>query len=63
MKTVRVILFPEAEEVYDFLNREAPDSKNEQAILNAVNKKVELIKENIHYGQPIAKKLIPPEYL
>jgi hypothetical protein len=23
---------------------------------------VELLKENIHYGQPIAKKLIPVEY-
>ena len=31
-------------------------------ILTAVNKKVELIKANHHYGNPIAKKLIPKEY-
>ncbi len=31
-------------------------------ILNAVNKKIELIKLNMHYGNPIAKKLIPTEY-
>lgn len=63
MKKVRVVLSPEAEEVYNFLNKEASDSKNEQAILNAVNKKVDLIKENVHYGNPVAKKLIPSEYV
>ena len=62
MKTVRVILSPEAEEVYKYLNEQAPTSKTERMILNSVNKKVELIKANHHYGEPIAKKLIPKEY-
>ena len=62
MKKVRVIFSPEAEEVYKYLNEQAPHSKTENMILNAVNKKVELIKSNIHYGTPIAKKLIPDEY-
>ena len=62
MKKVRVILSPEAEEVYDFLNKEAPNSKIENTILNAINKKKELIKANPHYGDPISKKLIPEEY-
>ncbi len=62
MKKVRVILSPEAEEVYNHLNEEAPKSKTEQTILNAINKKVELIKANPHYGNPIAKKRIPQEY-
>ena len=62
MKTVKVVLSKEAEEVYKYLNREAPNSKNERTMLNAVNKKVELIKENFHYGEPISKKLIPKEY-
>jgi hypothetical protein len=61
MKTVRVILSPEAEEVYKYLNAEATDSKHEQMILNAVNKKIELIKANYHYGEPIAKNKIPEE--
>ena len=62
MKTIRVILSPEAEEVYKYLNEQAPTSKNERMILNSINKKVELIKANHHYGEPIAKKLIPDEY-
>ncbi len=53
---------PEAEEVYKQLNREASDSKTERTILKAVNQKVELIKSNPHFGDPIAKKLIPEEY-
>jgi hypothetical protein len=44
MKKVRVVLSPEAEEVYIHLNKEAPTSKTERIILNAINKKVELIK-------------------
>ena len=63
MKTVRVILSKDAEEIYKFLNKEAPNSKIEKTILNAVKKKVELIKMNPHYGEPISKKLIPKKYI
>ncbi|MDP3639735.1 MAG: hypothetical protein Q8R53_00845 [Nanoarchaeota archaeon] len=63
MKSVRVKLSPEAEEVYKHLNEEAPTSKTERMILKAVNQKVELIKANPHYGDPLAKNLIPEEYL
>lgn len=62
MKKVRVIFSPEAEEVYKYLNEQSPHSKTESMIFNAVNKKIELIKLNMHYGNPIAKKLIPDEY-
>jgi len=62
MKNIRVILSPEAEEVYKYLNEQSPTSKNERVILNSVNKKIELIKVNHHYGEPISKKLIPKEY-
>jgi hypothetical protein len=61
MKIVKVILSPEAEEVYRYLNSNI-DSKTERMILKAVNQKVDLIKMNPHYGDPIAKNLIPPEY-
>ncbi len=63
MKKVRVILSPDAEEVYKHLNKDAPTSKTDRMILNAINKKVELIKVNLHYGDPIAKNLIPREYV
>ena len=63
MKTVRVILSPEAEEVYKYLNVQAPKSKSERTMLNAVNRKVELIKSNPHYGNPVSKNKIPLEYV
>jgi hypothetical protein len=62
MKEVRVILSPEAEEVYKRLNAEAETNKQSRMILKAVNNKINLVKSNIHYGDPIAKNLIPEEY-
>jgi len=62
MKEVRVILSPEAEEVYKKLNSEAENNKQSRMILKAVNNKIELIKQNIHYGDPISKDKIPDEY-
>lgn len=62
MKTVRVIFSPEAEEVYNYLNEESTSSKTEATIFRALHKKIELIKSNPHYGDPISKKLIPQEY-
>jgi len=63
MKKIRVILSSDAKEVYNHLKEEAPRSKTERTILNSINKKVEVIKTNPHYGDPIAKTLIPKEYL
>ena len=63
MKVIKVIFSPEAEEVYKYLNEQAIKSKIEKSILNAVNKKIDLIKLNIHYGGPISKNLIPMEYV
>ena len=40
MKRVRVVLSPEAEEVYRHLNAKAQASKLERSIFNAINKKV-----------------------
>jgi hypothetical protein len=62
MKIVRIILSPEAEEVYKKLNSEAETNKQSRMILKAINNKIELIKSNVHYGNPIAKDLIPIEY-
>ena len=62
MKRVRLKLSPDAEKVYRHLNDEAPTSKTERMILKAVNQKVELIKSNPHFGNPIGKHKIPIEY-
>jgi len=62
MKAVRVVFSPEAEKIYKYLNSKASISKTERMILNALNKKLKLIKLNTHYGDPISKNLIPKEY-
>lgn len=62
MKIVRVILSPEAGEVYKYLNEHAEHSKQEHTFLKAVNNKIALIKVNPHYGDSVAKRLIPSEY-
>ena len=62
MKNIKIILSPAAEEIYRFLIEESKNSKIENSILNAFNKKIEILKLNPHYGDPIAKKLIPKEY-
>ncbi|HLC74433.1 MAG TPA: hypothetical protein VJH88_01100 [Candidatus Nanoarchaeia archaeon] len=63
MKVIRVKLSPEAEAVYKHLNEEASTSKTDRMLLKAVNQKVELIKTNPHYGNPIGKNKIPAEYI
>ncbi len=62
MKTINVVFSPEAEEVYNYLNEQAPKSKIERTIFNALKNKIKLIKFNYHYGNPVSKKLIPKEY-
>lgn len=62
MKKVKVILSPEAEEAYNYLLSNSSKSKIDKSILNSINKKIELIKMNYHYGNPIAKELIPKEF-
>ena len=62
MKKVRVVLSPEAKEVFEDLKKKAPDSKIEKGILKAVRQKIDLIKYNPHYGAPVGKKKIPKEF-
>ncbi|KKL71509.1 hypothetical protein LCGC14_2094170 [marine sediment metagenome] len=62
MKDVRVIFSPEAKEVYEYLNRESPNSKTERTILKSVTQKIGFIKTNPHYGNPVSKNKIPKEY-
>lgn len=61
-ETIKSHLSPEAEKVYNYLNESSSDSKTDNMIFKAINEKPEIIKSNYHYGDPIAKKLIPEEY-
>jgi hypothetical protein len=62
MKKIRVILSSDAKEIYNDLIQKATVSKIDKTILLAITKKIELIKSDPHYGDPIAKTLIPKEY-
>lgn len=62
VKRVRVILSPEAKEVYRHLNERAPHSKFERMMLKAIDQKSELIKANKHYGTVLEDYRIPKEY-
>jgi hypothetical protein len=61
-RSVHVILSPEADVAYEYLKAEAQKNKIARSILNSIEKKKEIIKMNIHYGEPVPKNLIPWEY-
>ncbi|WP_421077214.1 hypothetical protein Mjas_05625 [Methanothermococcus sp. Ax23] len=62
MKKIRVILSPDAFEVYNYLKNNCNNKQN-ASLYNAINDKVEILKNNVHYGDAIGKKLIPKEYI
>lgn len=62
MKVVRIVLSPEADEILKELDLMAQKKKNERTLVKGFYKKVEIIKGNIHYGDQVAKSLIPLEY-
>jgi hypothetical protein len=62
MKEVRVVLVDRASARYNYLQERAPDSKKEMTILESIRNKADIIKKDMHYGDPISKKLIPDTY-
>ena len=62
-KVIRVKLSSQAEEVYAYLKEQALTSKIERSIFNAIHQKKEFLIANPHYGDPLAKRLIPVEYV
>jgi len=63
MKKIRVKLSRDAIEIFNDLKKKATTSKKDRTMLSAITKKVELIKSDPHFGDPIAKSLIPKEYI
>lgn len=59
MKPVRVLLSPEARETLTRLKQEASRHKTAKSIVGSIQKKIDLIKANPHYGQGIPKDRIP----
>ncbi len=63
MKPVQVVLSPKAAAAYTLLEQEATRHKPMHSIVHAIRRKAELIKSNPHYGEPLAKRLIPAVFV
>jgi len=68
-KPVRVVLLGEADNAFKRINeivgmqvRAGKDNTEEMQLLKSIKQKIEFVKANPFYGNPIAKNLIPLEY-
>lgn len=60
-KSVRITFSEEAKNTLIYIQSKS-FNKKEKMLYNAINNKLELVKIDIHYGNPIAQNLIPMEY-
>jgi len=63
MKKIRIVFSREATEAYARLTKNSENSKINRSILKSINKKLELIKMDVHYGKHLPRKVIPREYI
>jgi hypothetical protein len=68
-KSVKVVLLGEADKAFKRLNgivgrqiESGKENTTEMQLLKSIKQKVDFIKANPFYGDPVAKNLIPPEY-
>ncbi|MBS3142524.1 hypothetical protein J4464_04010 [Candidatus Woesearchaeota archaeon] len=61
-KPVKIAFSPDALKTYVALLEKARTSKQERALRRVIDAKIELIKANPRYGNPVAKYLIPKVY-
>jgi hypothetical protein len=69
-KPVKIIIIGDAKEELEQLNEIVKTEKNKgitkserQTLLNSINQKIDLLKENPQYGIHIAKNKIPKDYI
>jgi len=69
-KTISVRIVGEADEAYQELNkivgkevRKDIKSSESQTLLRGIQRNIELLKQNVHYGFNIPKKQIPKKYI
>ena len=60
MKQIQVIFSKQAEQIFSEMQKS--NAKVDRSLIHAIENKIQLIKANPHYGNPIKKKLIPKEY-
>lgn len=68
-KPVRVVLLGEADNAFKKLNeivgmqiKSGKENTEEMQLLKSIRQKIDFVKANPFYGDPVAKNLIPPEY-
>ncbi len=68
-KPVRIVLLGEADKAFKKLNEivgrqieMGRENTDEMQLLKSIKQKVDFVKANPFYGDPVAKKLIPVEY-
>jgi len=61
-KKVEIKFSDEAKAIYDQLGERAQSSKVDRMLLDAIDKKLDLIRANCFYGNIIPKRFIPEQY-
>ena len=61
-KKVKVIFSKDAQKVYDKLKENAHQCKVDKMLFDAIEKKLDIIRSNIFYGDIIPRDLIPKVY-
>ena len=68
-KPVRVVLLGEADNAFKKLNeivgaqvKMGTENTDEMRLLKSIRQKIDFVKANPFYGDPVAKRLIPEEY-
>ena len=69
-KPTRVVLLGDADKAFKKLNEivgrqieSGKESTEEMQLLKSIRQKIDFVKANPFYGDPVAKKLIPQEYM
>ncbi len=62
MKTTNILLAEKAKLIFETIASMAVHSKMHRSIHSSINRKIEILRLNFQYGDPIAKNLIPKIY-
>ncbi len=53
----------ESKKVLNYLLTKSKTSKTEKMMLKSISRKINIIRNKVHYGNSITKRLIPKEYI
>jgi hypothetical protein len=62
-KIVKISFSEEATRIYAELSSRAQKDKKSRVLLKSIDQKLDFIRKDKHYGNPMAKNLFPKEYV